>query len=335
MTFSKNPVMVIDGHNLFIRGFVMSPKMNSFGEHIGGVTIFLKSLRKLIEQHAPSHCFVVWDAGNGSPRRRSIYSNYKGGKRPKRLNRNIEDQKKNDYHAEQRKQLIKTVEYLKNLPVKQFFINDCEADDVIGYLCQLIPDEKEIVIVSADRDFYQLIDENIKVFNPIKKTFITEHECKEEFGASPQNVILARSFLGDNSDNIDGVKGIGPKWIKKHLSVLKEDKQIYPSDIKDIIEEKSNSTKLKTWQTAKDNFKDVYMRNYKLMSLNSTMLNHTQQESVKELLCEEGPDAYPLNKLNIIKLLKQDKLLQDFNIEHWFVDFMGLWQMSRSQNLFD
>lgn len=335
MSFSKNPVMVIDGHNLFIRGFVMSPKMNSFGEHIGGVTIFLRSLRKLIEQHAPSHCFIVWDAGNGSQRRRKIYPKYKEGRRPKRLNRNIEEHKKDNYQEEQTRQLVRTVEYLKNLPVKQFFVKDCEADDVIGYICQVMPEEKDIVIISADRDFYQLIDDNVRVYNPVKKVFISESECVEEFGASPQNVILSRAFLGDKSDNIDGVRGIGPKWVKKHLSLLQEKKQVYPSDIKDIIEEKSNSTKLKTWKTARDNFKEIYMRNYKLMSLNSTMLSHGQQEAVKNILKEEGPDAYSLNKLNIIKLLKKDKVLQDFNIENWFIDFMGLWQMSRSQNLFD
>lgn len=329
---TDHPVMIIDGHNLFIRGFVVSPQMDSLGEPIGGVSTFLKTLRKLIEMHSPSHCMIAWDAGNGSSKRRALYSDYKGGNKARRLNRQIDDQM-DKYKINQQNQLIRTIEYMKNMPVKQFFVEDCEADDVINQICMRIPEDKNIIIISADRDFYQLINHRINVYNPIKKLFITEEDCVNEFQATPQNVLIARSFLGDKSDNIDGVNGIGPKWIEKNLPMLREQDQIYLSDIKNVFEEHKDG-KLKTWKKGYENF-NIAERNFKLMHLGPGMMTKTQQEQVYEILENEDEGVYSLNKLTILKMLNKDGMIADFNFESWFRDFLSLLHMSKTEKLFN
>lgn len=323
--------MIIDGHNLFIRGFVVSPQMDSLGEPIGGVSTFLKTLRKLIEMHSPSHCMVTWDAGNGSSKRRAIYSDYKHGNKARRLNRQLDDQM-DKYQINQQNQLIRTIEYLKNMPVKQFFVEDCEADDVINQICMRIPQDKKIVVVSADRDFYQLIDHRINVYNPIRKLFISEEDCINEFQAHPKNVLLARAFLGDKSDNIGGVKGIGPKWIEKNLPMLRENEQCYLSDIKEVFADHKDG-KLKTWKNGYENF-DIAERNFKLMNLGPGMLNKSQQVQVHDILEDEGDSVYALNKLSIMKMLNKDGLMVDFNFEKWFRDFLSLLHMSKIEQIF-
>lgn len=328
---TDHPVMIIDGHNLFIRGFVVSPQMDSLGEPIGGVSTFLKTLRKLIEMHSPSHCMIAWDAGNGSSKRRSIFPDYKCGIKSRRLNREIDDQM-NKYQINQQNQIIRTIEYMKNLPVKQFFVEDCEADDVINQICMRIPEDKKILIISADRDFYQLINNRINVYNPIRKLFISEKDCIDEFGASPKNVLLARAFLGDKSDNIDGINGIGPKWIGKNLSMLKEDKQYFLSDIKDIFKEHKDG-KLTTWKKGYEEFSKAE-RNFKLMNLGPGMLTKNQQEQVYEILQDESEGVYSVNKITILKMLNKDGLISDFNFENWFRDFVGLLHMSKIEKIF-
>lgn len=328
---TNHPVLIIDGHNLFIRGFVVSPQMDSMGEPIGGVATFLKTLRKLLEIHSPSHCMIAWDAGNGSSKRRAIYSDYKHGNKARRVNRVIEDQA-DQYIVNQQNQLIRTIEYMKNLPVKQFFVEDCEADDVINQICMRVPKYKPIVIVSADRDFYQLIDHRISVYNPVRKLFISAEDCISEFHAAPQNVLLSRVFLGDKSDNIDGVNGIGPKWIEKNLPFLKEEKQHYLSDIKKIFEENKDG-KLKTWRNGYENF-HIAERNFKLMNLGPSMMTATQQKQVYNILEDESDNVYSIHKIEIIKMLNKDSLMVDFNFENWFRDFTNLMHMSKSEKLF-
>jgi 5'-3' exonuclease len=115
------------------------------GQHIGGIVGFLQSLNLLIANHKPKECVIVWEGG-GSTRRRAIYPDYKSRRRPVKLNRfhegDIPDTVEN-----QTWQVHVLVNAMKNLPVRQIYVSDCEADDVIGYLAKYSYKDSHVLIV--------------------------------------------------------------------------------------------------------------------------------------------------------------------------------------------
>ena len=128
---SNKPVLIIDGLNFFTRHFVVNPTMSQNGEHLGGFVGFLKGIRLLSERCSPEQIVVVWEGG-GSARRRAIFSEYKQGRRPQKLNRYYDDIP--DTISNRNKQVALLVEALKYVPIRQIYVTDCEADDAIAYL---------------------------------------------------------------------------------------------------------------------------------------------------------------------------------------------------------
>ena len=127
------PILLVDGLNVFTRHFVANPTMSDHGHHVGGFVGFLKGLRLLCERIRPSKVVVVWEGG-GASRKRAIFKEYKQGRRPQRLNRFYEDIP--DTIENRNRQVKLIVDALKNVPVVQMYVSDCEADDVIGYLAK-------------------------------------------------------------------------------------------------------------------------------------------------------------------------------------------------------
>ena len=223
-------ILICDGLNTFIRAFGATPATNEDGDHIGGITGFLYSIGKCVRDFKPTRCVVVFDGRGGSKRRKTINKSYKANRANKtRLRRHdhamatIEDEQDAMRH-----QFSRLVSYLDNLPVTFLAIDGIEADDTIAYIAELYRDKsKEITIVSTDRDFYQMIDETIRVWSPIKKKMYNAETVHEEFNVTPQNYVMYRTFTGDKSDNIEGVHGIGPKTLLKHVPELSGQKEFY------------------------------------------------------------------------------------------------------------
>ena len=131
----NKPEIYIDGLNVFMRHFAANPAKSINGQLCGGIVGMLKNIQHLSERFSPQKIVVVWEGG-GSVRRKTIDPNYKNGRRPVRLNRSeligeIPDTVENrDY------QLKTLIKLLYKTPVTQIYVNDCEADDVISYLCK-------------------------------------------------------------------------------------------------------------------------------------------------------------------------------------------------------
>ena len=216
-------IMIFDGLNTFIRSFSATPSTNEDGEHIGGITGFLYSIGKCVRDFKPSRCIIVFDGVGGSKRRKKIYKDYKGNRANKtRLRRhdhhfaNIEQEQE-----AMRYQFSRLVSYLDALPVTFLSMDGIEADDTIAYITQMYENKsKKITIVSTDRDFYQLVNDQIEIWSPIKKKMYDTERVLNEFGVHPKNYVMYRSFTGDKSDNIPGVNGIGPKTLLKHVPNL-------------------------------------------------------------------------------------------------------------------
>ena len=298
----KKEVLIVDGYNTFIRCFAAIPTLNEDGLHTGGMSGFLKSVGYAIKMYKPDRCVIVFDGVGGSFKRRKIYSEYKAHKRTKvRLNRIYEDTSLGDEEVSLKKQLQRLVVYLTLLPVSVISLDNVEADDTMAYLALDHFKDWNTTIMSADKDFLQIVSDNVKVWSPTKKRLYGPQDVINEYGISPQNFVYYRALDGDVSDNVPGVRGCGLKTILKAFPMLAGAK----IDLADIqASALANSGKLKVYDTIVDSWKDVE-RNYALMQLTDTALTTVAQLHVKEVLDNPIPK---LNRFELSRLIGEDKL---------------------------
>ena len=238
---TSNPnsrVLIIDGLNLYLRTFAVNGMLNDRGVPIGGMMGFLKSVAYAIRETKPTRLIVVYDGAGGSQRRRKLHPNYKGNRKPgKRITRwdafkNVEEEKQ-----AMKIQFSRLLEYLDTLPINVISIDRIEADDTIAYITNnLLKDE--VIIMSADQDFLQLVNDRITVWSPIKKIFYTPEKVLEDYGVPAHNFLMYKILMGDKSDNLEGVKGLGPKKLPKILPDISSK----PLDLNFILDYASKGT---------------------------------------------------------------------------------------------
>lgn len=305
------PILLVDAYNLFMRSFVANPAMSNQGQQIGGFIGFLTSLKLLSERLTPKRVVVVWEGG-GATRRRAIYKDYKSGRKPPKLNRYYEDDIP-ETPENQDNQIRLIIEALRNVPIQQIYVPDCEADDVIGYISKYLFSDEKIVIVSSDKDLYQLIDERVTQWSPGQKRFITALDVKEKFGVFPCNMSLVRSFIGDPSDNIPGIEGAGFKTMVKRFSALAESVSLSVQDVLDLAES-SESQKVKLIQNIKAQG-DIVRRNWKLMHLDISNLSADQVNKIRGAVEVYEPKK---NKLALMRILVREGV-QNFDVDAFFM----------------
>jgi len=298
VTTRDSHILVIDGLNTFIRVFSAVPALNDDGDHIGGVTGFLRSVASVIRQIKPTRCVVVFDGKGGSVRRKKMYSNYKANRAVKtKFNRHEEFASLEDESASMKHQFSRVIEYMQCLPVTMMAIDNIEADDAIGYIAnELYTDEKhKVTIVSTDRDFLQLVNNRISVWSPVKKKLYTPEVMREEFGFSEQNYLLYRTFIGDKSDNIPGLDGIGLKSLVKYFPLFTEDREITIDEIVDYA--RTVEKKYKVHEQVANN-KELLELNHDLMQLKEVDIPGNTKLLIADLMHR------PVDRLNTYELKK-------------------------------
>lgn len=298
-------LLVIDGLNTFIRVFSAVPALNDDGDHIGGVTGFLRSVAAVIRKVKPTRCIIVFDGKGGSVRRRQIYPDYKANRANKTaFNRYKEFACLEDEQDSMKRQFGRLIEYLDCLPVTTLAIDNVEADDIMAYIANEIytePDER-VTIVSTDRDFLQLVNNRISVWSPVKKKMYTPEKMKEEFGFSPKNYLLYRTFIGDKSDNIPGLKGVGHKSLIKHFPMICEDREVSVDEI--VQHAQDADKKYKVHETVSAN-KEILDLNYTLMQLKEVDINH---QAKMITLNRVKDDITKQNTYEFKKMFMRDKM---------------------------
>tara|TARA_Y100000310_G_scaffold335098_1_gene416314 strand:+ start:4450 stop:5307 length:858 start_codon:yes stop_codon:yes gene_type:complete len=262
------------------------------GKNCGGVVGFLNCLKSYVNKFKPDGIFVCWDGANGSVRKRAIFPDYKQNRRPFFIKDPSSSESDNKLW-----QLQKLVEYLKFFPVCQIYIDNCEADDVIYYLTEKFKKIKKI-ITTSDQDMYQLIDENTNVYSLSRKQIINENFIIENYNVSPENFAFYKSFIGDPSDNIKGLKGIGQKKFNKFFPFMK-DRHAY--SIKEFKEknEKNKDNKLKF------NDYETLEKNLKLITLDYNQLSLNQIDNINNSISNF---IHKLSILNFRKKLIEDRI---------------------------
>ena len=197
-------IVVVDGTNTLYRAFFAIPALRAAdGTPTNAVYGFLGSLEKALREEQPDHLVVVFDA-RGKTFRHRLYPEYKAGR----------DAQPEDLSL----QIPLVRELLDAYAVAVLEIPDFEADDVIATLVARAPDAARISIVSTDKDLMQLVDERVTLFDGIKDRRFGPGEVEERFGVPPAQLLDLRSLVGDPSDNIPGVKGIGQKGAEALIS---------------------------------------------------------------------------------------------------------------------
>jgi DNA polymerase-1 len=294
-------VLLIDGLNMFIRSYIVNPTLDRHGNPIGGCIGFLKSLQKVCKKFEPKEIIIAWDGHEGSQRKKSLNKNYKEGRSPIRFNRRLielspEEQTKNKAY-----QLIRLMEYLNEMPVIQISIDYVEADDVIAYGARhLLYGFWNKVIVSSDKDFYQLCDDHTSIYRPIQDKIITKQSILDEFKIHPNNFALARAIAGDSSDNLPGVSGVGLKTLAKRFPFLANEEEC---DSEAIINNcRLQGKKLKLHENIIKS-SDLIKSNYRIMQLYHPNMRPNNRKFVDNSIINFEPE---FSRLNFTKMLFED-----------------------------
>ena len=275
-------ILVIDAMNMLIRSFSLLKAMSPTGHHIGGLVGFLRSLGYVTRIFDPTRVIVVWDGKGGSANRKNINPDYKAQRATARITHwGLYDTKQQEMEA-LIGQLLRVQEYLECLPVTQVQMEKLEADDIMAYIAKQSSNSKvkKCTIISSDKDFLQLIDDTIEVYAPVKKKTFTKDNIFDELKVLPENYNLVKSLLGDNSDNLKGVKGLGIKTIVAEFpKLLKEVTNL--EYIFKVAEEKLDGKKvfakiIHNWKHVEDNFQ--------MMDLHDTALSESEIEVVMETM---------------------------------------------------
>ena len=321
MDFSKDEgialndrVLIIAGMNTFIRSFAAIPTMDENGNHIGGVTGFLKSVGYVTRKFKPSRVYVIFDGKGGSKRRRDIYPDYKLGRKPlTRLNRTYDMTTEKDEQDLMRYELVIVAKALMKLPITTITLDHVEADDIMSYIAQhVVEGGGESIIYSTDKDFLQLVGDGIKVWNPVrKKTYIPE-TVLEDYTIHPNNFLLYRALTGDTSDNLPGIKGLGIKTLLKFMPGFVTEEKLTLDDVITIAE----SSKSKVMSKIVDQ-KEIIQRNLTLMSLLSVMISDNNK---MKILNKINSPQLSLHKYGLTKLLIETNILPSMqNYDSWVV----------------
>ena len=211
----NNRVLIVDGLNLYLRAFAVNGALNDNGVPVGGLTGFLRSLAYAIREVNPTRVIIVYDGAGGSQRRRKIHPDYKSNRTPgKRITRWDAFKNATEEKEAMKIQFSRLLDYLDFLPINVISIDKIEADDTIAYIAHTLMNE-DVTIMSSDQDFLQLVNDRITVWSPTKKKFYTPRMVMDDYGVPAHNFLMYKVLMGDKSDNIEGVKGLGPKKLPK------------------------------------------------------------------------------------------------------------------------
>ena len=231
-------IIMIDGNNLMFRSYYATAYNGNFMNNSKGFPTnalfgFANMINKIINEENPEYIIVAFDKGKTF--RHEQYEGYKDGR--------VETP------DELIKQFPKAKELLTAMGIKYYEIEGYEADDIIGTFAKFCDDDKDFIgtIVSSDKDLLQLISTDVDIKLLKQKDYIRYNEktFEEAYGIKPINVIDLKALMGDSSDNIPGVKGIGEKTALKLLHEYKTLDNIYQNanNIKGKLGEKLRNDK--------------------------------------------------------------------------------------------
>jgi DNA polymerase-1 len=244
-------VFIIDFMNLAFRNFHAFEKMNlttSSGIPTGTLFGMASFMVNLIKNENPDYIAVAMESDESF--RKDMFPSYKENRSGK--------------PSEFEEYLPHVIQMFHTLGIPLFKFRGMEADDVIGILTKKFKDEADIFIVSGDKDFMQLVDDNVKLYMPKSKGLYSiagKNEVFEKFGCRPDQVVDVLALMGDKVDCIPGVQGIGPKGASKLISQFGSLENMYADS-----EALRKSVSTKQYEKLSNGMDDAFM-SYKLATI--------------------------------------------------------------------
>ena len=282
-------VVLIDGNNLIFRSYYATAYRgeiltNSKGLPTNAVYAYIQMLLKIIAEEKPSHIMVAFDKGKTF--RHESYDDYKGGRSetPKELKEQI------PYAKKVTRAMGITVEEIENY----------EADDIIGTYSKKI--DEEVLVVSSDRDLLQLISPNVKMKLLKMKDYVyyDEKSFYEDYGIKPIEIIDLKALMGDSSDNIKGVAGIGEKTALKLIKEYHTIDNLYKNidDLKGKVKENLLNDKESAYKSLE--LATIYLDVPIEVNLEKIAYKGSNEEELNSLLKELEFNSL-INKMSIKK----------------------------------
>jgi len=201
----RHHLVIVDAANCLYRAFFAIPPLRTAdGTPTNAAYGFVNMINKALREERPDHVVVVFDAPGGAPFRDEIYPEYKAHR----------DAQPEDLSAQL--PAVRELVDAYHLPVLE--VLGVEADDVIATLVARLPPDWRATILSTDKDLMQLVGERVQLLDTMKDRRYGRAEVEERFGVPPERVLDVRALVGDTSDNIPGVKGIGDKGAAKLIA---------------------------------------------------------------------------------------------------------------------
>ena len=354
--------LLIDGTNLLRISFA-DTKVNSNGEHIGGVFQFLLQLRMLLQKKNWNYVYVFFDDENSGILRYKFYKDYKSNRNKKYdLISNVSDYQleynktlknmQNYFFNQRNKNNIKEddiveenfcrerellMKYFNELFIRWMMDDETEGDDLIAYYVLNKKDNEKIVIVSSDEDLTQLLSDDVYIYNPRLKKNITNINFKREYGFPYTNVLVKKIVCGDKSDNIGNIMGVSEKTLFDLIPEIRE----VDISINDVIErakllnEERIKNKKKPLKYCENIINGVsnkqydgnfYEINEKIINLKKPLLTETAKNEIDSMMyAPQDPEDRSFK--NLYQFMIDDEIteLKDVNkFTNFFAPFKNL-----------
>lgn len=312
----KTKTLIVDGNVLMKRSYNGAKNVYHKDKHIGGISAFYSTLRKLISEHKIDKAVITWDGERGGTLRLDYYPEYKEN-RPRFFDQDYEIQK------------LRVKQYAEDLFIRQYEHPDVESDDLIAFYCQNRKKMEEVMIYTNDRDLCQLINENVTIFLADKRMEVGIGNYQWFFEHHYSNAGLIKMIEGCKSDNVKGIDGVTENTLLTHFPQLKERnvtlEEIFESS-KLIQEERTTPLK------ALDNILNgvsrgvhkgpFYEINKKIIDLNNPLLPEEARESIRNLV-ELPLDPEGRDYKNVLKMMIEDGVMYAIpGGENGYLNFM-------------
>jgi len=354
--------LFIDGDSLLQLSWNADTKTNTKGQPYGGVFQFLLQLKILLSKRDFDFAYVAWDEGVSGQLRHDIYPEYKENRHKNFSNDNVHS----DYYDQMDAFMKRTLEYsrknkekieakltekedfhrqkailqayLEELFIRQVSSNNIEGDDHLAYYCLNKKSNDLTYLVSGDMDVSQLINEQICIYIPRLKKFISTKNFSETFGYNYKNVALRKILCGDTSDNIKGVKGLSEDGLMEIMPEIAT-REVYLWEViarakeinqKRIAEKKKPFAKclnIINQETVGMQGKKLFEINEKIINLKKPLLTPDAIEQLNNLMYSPiDPDGRSL--ANLYKLMLRDGIDELIN-ENKFATFFSTFSQLR------
>ncbi|WP_312831323.1 DNA polymerase I [Pantoea eucrina] len=300
---AENPLILVDGSSYLYRAYhAFPPLTNSAGEPTGAMYGVLNMLKSLLMQYQPSHVAVVFDA-KGKTFRDELFEHYKSHRPP--------------MPDDLRAQIAPLHEMVKAMGLPLLAVSGVEADDVIGTLAlEAGKQGRSVLISTGDKDMAQLVTPEITLINTMSNTVLGPEEVEEKYGVPPALIIDFLAMMGDSSDNIPGVPGVGEKTAQALLQGLGGMHAIY-----DNLDKVSSLSfrGAKTMAAKLEQNRDVAFLSYQL----ATIKTDVPLEVSYDQLTVNQPDVETLQTL-----------FARFEFRRWQADLQeGKWLQGKKSNV--